>query len=183
MLSSATGERWATKMGQRGWEDRFMKMIVKLLLTTLLIAPLASCSGDVGDESLGSASAPFILGKTNFLRNLQTQRCLDSNSAGKVYTNGCYWATYQGWVANLVQNNYELRNLQTGRCLDSNSAGKLYTSPCNTGQYQQWAFGTGAGTVVNIATGRYLDSNSNGEAYTLPANGGNYQRWEFFYNP
>lgn len=160
-------------------------MKLNRIAIVFLVASLTSCAGSEGeDEDVGSISSAFVINKTHFFRNWATQRCLDSNSSGKVYTTAnCYYATYQGWVANLVNNNWELRNLQTGRCLDSNAAGKLYTSPCNGGAYQQWQAGIHAYTIMNIATGRYMDSNGSGDAYTLPSNGGQYQKWDVSYNP
>jgi Ricin-type beta-trefoil lectin domain-like len=155
----------------------------------LTFVGLVGCSaeGDGAniDDEAGTSQLALVNNKTNFLRNLSTQRCLDGNSSGDVYTSGCYWATYQGWKVTAKQFGFELKNIQTGRCLDSNTSGDVYGNGCNGGSYQQWAEEWVGGTIrlKNVATNRYLDSNTSGDVYTLPYNGGNFQRWENFYNP
>jgi len=162
--------------------------IKKIAFAAFLIVAASGCAMDAKEsesESVGSADQNLVVGKTNFLRNLSTQYCLDSNSSGSVYTNGCYWATFQGWVVTQGTFGLKLRNLQTGRCLDSNTSGDVYTLPCNGGSFQEWAETWTGGTLAlkNVATGRVLDSNTSRDVYTQPANGGNFQQWQNFYNP
>jgi hypothetical protein len=131
------------------------------------------------------------------LQDFQTDRCLDSNAAGSVYTNPCQTPGnhYQMWhvttweVVNDMFGDlsieYSLQDEQTGRCLDSNSAGSLYTNPCQApgNRYQMWTASNGSGLnfgtnfIGDVQTGLYLDGNSAGSAYTHSYNGGNYQIW------
>lgn len=137
------------------------------------------------EQEVGEARSSLIVGRRNYLRNLATQFCLDSNSSGSVYTNGCYWATYQEWWVSQGPYGLVLRNAATGRCLDSNTSGSVYTLGCNGGSFQQWTQEwTGSGSIYrlrNVATGRYLDSNTARQVYTLAPNGGSFQKWENFY--
>lgn len=131
--------------------------------------------------SLGMAtSAHAINGGPWTWVNTATQRCLDSNPSGGVYTLGCNGGGYQLWVNSQNQFGDEIRNWQTGRCLDSNPAGSVYTLACNGGNYQRWvvtytgAFGY---EIRNVSTGFCLDSNPSGSVYAIGCNGGNFQRW------
>jgi serine/threonine-protein kinase len=162
--------------------------IQKITFAAFLILAGSGCAMDAKEadsESVGTTDQNLVVGKTNFLRNLSTQYCLDSNASGSVYTNGCYWATYQGW--NVSQGTYglKLQNLATGRCLDSNTSGSVYTLPCNGGSFQEWTETWTNGTISlkNVATGRVLDSNTSRDVYTKWANGGNFQQWQNYYNP
>ncbi len=127
------------------------------------------------------------------LREAQTQRCLDSNAAGAVYTNPCQvrvggpdnqyqmWdeVDYQETAGGVTYYVFALKDHATGRCLDSNASGKLYTSPCQApgNLYQDWNWDSTGSALTDYETGRCLDNNSAGQAYTLACNGGDYQLW------
>jgi serine/threonine-protein kinase len=113
-------------------------------------------------------------------RDTATLRCLDSNSAGRVYTLGCNGGGYQKWYDTKLVYGQQIRNGRTGRCLDSNTGGRVYTLNCNGGAFQQWTLtytGIYGWQIRNVATGLCLDSNAGGSVYTLGCNGGNFQRW------
>ncbi len=120
--------------------------------------------------------------------NLATQRCLDSNPNGNVYTsaNRCTSSStnnYQKWQIITVGSRRRLKNRATSRCLDSNANGTVYTNPCASGDdnnFQQWVrVASGSTTQLrNFATGRCLDSNANGTVYTNPCGStNNFQKW------
>ena len=105
-----------------------------------------------------------------------TNRRLDSNSNGNVYTNSQNPNNWQVWtIENTHSNCVKLVNRATGRCLDSNYNGNVYALGCNGGNYQNWKF-QGL-RLVNCETNRCLDSDHGGRVYTLNCNGGNHQNW------
>ncbi len=72
-------------------------------------------------------------------RDLKTDRCLDSDGFGRVFTTPCHVLTTQNWkVTDTGGQQYEIRNVATGLCLDSNFGGELYTLACNGGKFQRW---------------------------------------------
>jgi hypothetical protein len=109
-------------------------------------------------------------------RDVATQRCLDSNTSGSVYTLGCNGGSFQLWTWTGSSSSVEHRNFATGRCLDSNTSGSVYTLGCNGGNFQRWR--RSGQQWINVATGRCLDSNTSGSVYTLGCNGGAFQHWE-----
>lgn len=132
------------------------------------------------------------------IQDLATGHCLDSNSAGSVYTTKPCQAPgnyYQDWTMTEWQATSEsgatyefwsLKDRATGRCLDSNAAGQIYTSPCQApgNPYQDWYLDQYYGTwqnfdYIDLATGLCLDSNGSGQAYTHACYGSSdyYQNW------
>jgi hypothetical protein len=121
------------------------------------------------------------------LRDQETHRCLDSNAAGRVYTNPCQAPgnPYQDWIKYTYYSGYAFQDLATGRCLDGNAAGSVYTNPCQApgNPYQVWVVGNGGpgyfnlGVYIQTLKARDLDSNSAGNAYTTPDMGDPFQYW------
>ncbi len=143
-----------------------------LVVTTVATGAAGLAAGPAQAESL--AGGGFM--------SRATSRCLDSDHAGSVYTNGCGNGNdYQRWVIEGTPLGYNtLRNVATGRCLDSNAEGRIYTNPCDGyNQYQNWdVSGDGPVLIRDLATNRCVDSNSAGQAYTSGCDWNNqYQQW------
>lgn len=81
------------------------------------------------------------------IRNLATGRCLDSNTAGQLYTTspcqtpGNYYQLWYSVEGPSSGNTLKWMNYQTGRYLDSNTAGSAYASDPNGGDFQNWVKG------------------------------------------
>lgn len=130
------------------------------------------------------ASAGVI--ETGVLADVSTTLCLDSNSAGVVYTDNFNYCNgsnnYQIWRhwdnGSLGSG---LQDVATGLCLDSNYAGNVYTDSCNANNsYQEWTpGGEGPGTTwQDVQTGKCLNSNNGGNVYTTACNWNDYyQNW------
>ncbi|MFI6071943.1 RICIN domain-containing protein [Actinoplanes sp. NPDC051343] len=120
-------------------------------------------------------SGPAQAATNHRWRDVATQRCLDSNTSGQVYTSGCNSGNFQVWTSADVSSP-RLRDYATQLCLDSNTEGRVYTLNCNAGNFQHWQH---IGQQwINVATGKCLDSNTDGKVYALECNGGAFQRWE-----
>lgn len=139
---------------------------------------------------------------TNFLRNWETGRCLDSNSPGAVYTNPCQQGNdYQKWqVYRVERGDYDhvvLMNQATRNCLyipddlgsgvSAVGCGPIIDIPVKP-QIHWRAVGTSWNQVqftgvdpANVNWYRCLDSNRNGSAYVQACNGGGFQKWKLGY--
>lgn len=117
----------------------------------------------------GSAHA----GDIDMYRSMGTQRCLDGDGAGDVYTSPCNQNNpYQHWTTRLAGNGYDWQwvSVGTGRCLDGNGAGQIYTSPCSsTNPYQAWTHYPSdidqASGIYNRTTQRVIDGDGSGAVY------------------
>lgn len=133
-------------------------------------------AGDPGDDVRTGKSESALSGGPWTWVNTATQRCLDSNTSGSVYTLGCNGGAFQLWTNTPLAFGDQIRDAATGLCLDSNTSGSVYTLGCNGGAFQQWTVrytGSFGWEIRNVATGFCLDSNTSGHVYTLACNGGN----------
>jgi serine/threonine-protein kinase len=149
-----------------------------LLKPKRVLAPLAVIVAVVVGFVVVTPSVSFA-GVLKDYKNVATLECLDSNSAGSVYTLTCNPGNNQRWNESFKTYGYELRNYATNRCLDDDvAAGRVKTNPCNGGSYQQWTRGSSPSQLRNVATLECLDDDvSAGVLKTNPCNGGNFQRW------
>jgi hypothetical protein len=157
---------------------------------TPALADQATTAQAATSSATVAAQATPVSSVVEGLQDDATGYCLDSNAAGRIYTNPCQVPGnhYQDWYITKwefvtefdVTYAYSIMDLQTGRCLDSNAAGQLYTTnPCQPpgNAYQMWALGGSGLVYIDTATGLVLDSNFAKSAYTHTPNGGLYQDW------
>ncbi|WP_405988628.1 RICIN domain-containing protein [Streptomyces sp. NBC_00986] len=108
-----------------------------------------------------SISSPASAADYASYENRRTNVCLDSNSAGSAYTQGCNTGYNQDWDLQFISGtSYYLKNRATGRCLDANSANSVYTLSCNGGTNQRWRrvypSSSSYGQWINVQTGKCL---------------------------
>ncbi|MFJ7125795.1 RICIN domain-containing protein [Streptomyces sp. NPDC098101] len=138
-------------------------------VTAALVLPLASPA---------SAAVPpedsIVLLKESF-----TEKCLDSNGGGSVYTGGCDSDNdYQKWQwIPRGSGKVILRDVATDRCLDSGGK-SVYTSNCSVNNFHlQWLYrenDNGHLELKNVATGLCLLANIDSEVKTVTCNDLNY---------
>ncbi|MEU0208449.1 RICIN domain-containing protein [Streptomyces canus] len=108
-----------------------------------------------------SISSPASAANYASYENRRTTVCLDSNSAGSAYTQGCNSGYNQDWDLQFISGtSWYLKNRETGRCLDANSANSVYTLSCNGGTNQRWRRvypdSSSYGQWINVQTGKCL---------------------------
>lgn len=113
-----------------------------------------------------------------------TNRCLDSNYSGNIYTLPCNGGNYQNWNQIQQKNgSYILQDRQTGLCLLIFANGVRMggcSSAATDPSYLWYEYGGDYGTIFkNQGYGAVLDSNAAGNVYSSPdwARGNMYQNW------
>ncbi|MFF7460776.1 RICIN domain-containing protein [Streptomyces tricolor] len=146
-----------------------MRVAAVVAVTAALILPLASpASAAVPPED-----------STVLLKDSFPEKCLDSDSGGKVYTNDCHTDNgYQKWqwiprgTGKVI-----LRNIATDRCLDSGGE-SVYTSTCTVNNHHlQWLYRdhhSGSLELKNVATGRCLLADVHSGVKTVECTDVNY---------
>lgn len=103
---------------------------------TLLLGGVSGvATAATGQEGVDAAAAPI-----NIL-HASTRTCLDSNSAGHVYTLQCNGGRNQQW------DNYtpgKFRNVGTGRCLAGSNGGSAYTTDLCGNAATNWTTTSGS---------------------------------------
>ena len=78
------------------------------------------------------------------LKNLQSNRCMYSNSDGRFNDYTCENHEDQWWRLQVEhssnENYYRIQNKQSGKCVYSNSDGRFNVYNCNDYQDQWWTF-------------------------------------------
>jgi hypothetical protein len=130
---------------------------------TLLIAPGTAVAGD----DVGIAAVHRIT-------HGGTGRCLDSNSAGSVYTHDCNGTRNQQW------DNYatgKFRNVATQRCLTSDGSRILTTTNCAAGGTNWATNGTTRTQIRHQTTGICMHNNGGSSQAVGPASCGSATYW------
>lgn len=86
------------------------------------------------------ADGRYGRGPVVVLRNDATDRVLDSNSGGAVYTNPLNSGPNQLWIMTGNDSVSQFQNLATGYCLQTNGDGPLYATTCGS-NFQDWKQG------------------------------------------
>lgn len=134
------------------------------LLTALSIT-LLSAAAAIGVDA-GAAHASGIWN----IVDAATNRCLDSNDNGDVYTLPCNGGNYQNWNQ-IYQSNqtYVLEDMQTGFCLGAFGNSDVMAkcgSVSGQSDYRWYMVGGDYGTVYeNESFTSVLDSNGAGQVY------------------
>jgi ricin-type beta-trefoil lectin protein len=167
---------------------RVSVLVVTALLTAVagLVGATPAMSAPRDVQAVTSPAGVQVDYYRALFQNKATQLCLESNSAGTIYTRACNSkSTYQQWRFHKTATQ-RIWNVATGRCiqyvLGSGSAtGLVSGKPCSTtDQHQLWkAHITGA--EFTYLGQRCLDSNSRGAAYNLQCNGSQNQIWAKVY--
>ncbi|WP_432907226.1 RICIN domain-containing protein [Micromonospora matsumotoense] len=158
-------------------------VLARLAATMMLVAGAA-----VWTASPAAAAYTF----TGQFQNFATGMCLDTNSAGSIYTLPCQagnsWQTWTVSYADKAPSGYDrvtIRNRQSGLCLDMWEYGgpQQHANPCNGGLRQLIeGYGPNWNQVslrLNFFDTRYIcvDTHGSGDAYARACNYGSFQTW------
>jgi serine/threonine-protein kinase len=147
----------------------------------LVIGVTASAVG------ISTQSAQAAVTLTFHLQDWATGRCLDSNTAGDVYTSPCQsgnnWQTWRIYTYPPTSD-VDLQNVATGRWLTwDGSSSTVRTSSSYSFLADAQALGPNWGNVHldydphRDGSNHCLDSNGSGAAYVIACNYGTYQTW------
>jgi hypothetical protein len=158
-------------------------------ITTASAVPMATEPVPAAGKAIQMPAKTFVstqqkvaLDDWGFMRNLQTNRCLEERPGHAVGTGDlpCRGDNDQTWQWR-AQPRYgiaawNLVNRSTNNCLDG-SNGRVYTLACNDGIYQVWLRRTD-GVMVHYQSDTVLDGDWTGAVYLNPfAQGNNFQKW------
>jgi hypothetical protein len=165
-------------------------LAVGMIFTVMSVAPAPAMADAVSDCAAH--------GCTYFVAKVQvwsTGHCLDSNYAGRVYTDGCQWPnTWQNWEFRVFRDGWtEIKDQKTRMCLTHHDDGTAYTfmypgGVCsNWGAYHQlewWPYGHGWGNFhlqSYIDKSLCLDATGGLYAAAWKCNNGTYQTWRLLH--
>lgn len=131
-------------------------------LKTALVVALATALGLIGAVSV-SGSAQAATRSPMVIKNMQTDRCLSSNSAGTVHSNPCSGSDNQIWDRTLDgDSNSTLRNRATGRYLQAHANETVTTQPRSGSAAQKWRIShsphEGYWRIKNLGNGKCLSN-------------------------
>jgi hypothetical protein len=144
------------------------------------MAVMVCLASMTGPSVAASAAAPVQTATQagwGFIRNLQTNQCLEERPGQQIGTGGtpCRGDNDQTWQwRKRAAGGWNLVNKSTGKCLDG-SYDDVYSLRCNGGVYQSWTYSEGR--IVHNQNGESLESDWNGTVFLRATRINIYQQW------